>query len=125
MQLRNHPSMTRKNGVANWPPLWQTLSWDGTKIVGEIGVLEDVSMDDLVPNKISITARDRGFRQVAVLSFDDQAFAMELHRILLQCVGRTIREIGDRRLSQPHLISGPASCETESRQPDPATPLPA
>ena len=102
MLLREHPLMTRKSGYANWPPQWMSLSWTGAKINGEVGVLEEATMNDLITNKIFIRARDQGACYMAVLAFDDVAFAQQLCRLLLQSTGRSIRQIGDLDLS--HML---------------------
>ncbi len=59
-------------------------------------------MNELIPNKIFITARNGANRHMAVLAFDDIAFTRQLYRELLQNTGRSIRELGDLDLS--HLL---------------------
>ena len=102
MKLREHPLMTRKSGFVNWPKQLMSTSWTGTKFIGEVGVLEDASMHTLIANKIFITASDRAERYMAVLAFDDEAFAQQLYQILLGSLGRSIKEIGDMDLG--HLL---------------------
>ena len=98
MQLRNHPSMTRKSGLVNWPPQWRAVGLD-RGVLGELGTLEHVSMDDLVDNKIFLSMEHKSERFFAVLAFDDEKFTKQLYHILLQHTGRSVREIGDMDVS--------------------------
>jgi hypothetical protein len=94
MQLRNHPAMTRKSGVVNWPPQWRAVALD-RGVLGEVGTLEAVSMNDLIGNKIFIAMQHMSERYVAVLAFDDENFTKQLYSALLEHTGRTMRESGD------------------------------
>ena len=88
--------------MVSWPPEWQAVGSNGDGIQGELGILEDVSMSDLIANKIFVAMDHLGERYIAVLAFDDQLFTKQLYPLLLQNVGRSIQEIGDLDLS--HLL---------------------
>ena len=102
MKLRDHPLMTRKSGTVSWPPQWQCVGHDRSVVTGELGMLEDVSMHDLIENKIFMAMAHMSERYIAVLAFDDGMFAKQLYSLLEQQIGRSIREIGD--LDLPHLL---------------------
>ena len=104
MNLRDHPLMIRNSGVVSWPPEWKPVDVNqGNGIVrGEIGILEDASMHDLIANKIFLAMTHLSERYIAVLAFDDQVFANQLYLVLLKNIGREIREIGSLDLS--HLL---------------------
>jgi hypothetical protein len=100
MKLRDHPLMTRKSGMPSWPPSWQAVARNHGAVQGEFGILEDVSMSDLIANKIFLAMEHASERYIAVLAFDDAMFAKQLYSRLLQNIGQSIREIGDLDLSQ-------------------------
>jgi hypothetical protein len=100
MKLRDHPLMTRKSGIPSWPPAWQPVVRNNGAVQGELGILEDVSMSDLIPNKIFLAMEHVSERYITVLAFDDAMFAKQLYPLLLENIGRSIREIGDLDLSQ-------------------------
>ena len=102
IKLRDHPLMTRKTGTVSWPPQWQWVGHERSVVQGELGMLEDVSMHDLIENKIFIAMAHMSERYIAVLGFDDGMFAKQLYSLLVRQIGHSIREIGDLDLS--HLI---------------------
>ena len=102
MKLRDHPLMTLKSGTVSWPPQWQRVGHDRSVVPGELGMLEDVSMHDLIENKIFMAMAHKSERYIAVLAFDDGMFAKQLYSLLLKQIGHSIREIGD--LDMPHLL---------------------
>ena len=63
-------------------------------------MLEDVSMHDLIENKIFIAMVHMSERYIAVLCFDEGMFAKQLYSLLVQQIGHSIREIGDLDLSR-------------------------
>ena len=96
MKFRDHPLMIRKSGYISWPPLWTTPHSDkDDKPVGEIGILEDVAVSNLINNKIFLFMRYRSYRYMGVLAFDDPAFCRVIFTILKNNVDRSIEEIGD------------------------------
>ena len=38
--------------MSSWPPDWQPVARKGGAVKGELGILEDVSMSNLIDNKI-------------------------------------------------------------------------
>jgi hypothetical protein len=99
MKLRDHPLMIRKSGVVNWPPEWKPVGETRGIVQGEIGVLEDVSMHDLITNKIFLAMAHLSERYITVLAFDDETFAKQLYSLLVPSIGLSIRQIGDLDLN--------------------------
>jgi hypothetical protein len=99
MKLRDHPLMIRKSGVMSWPPEWTPVGRVGGSIRGELGTLDDVSMNKLIPNKVFLAMEHLAERYITVLAFDDDPFANQLYRLLLNNIGRSIKDIGDLDLS--------------------------
>jgi hypothetical protein len=97
--LREHRLTLRNSGIVNWPPEWKPVAENRGIVQGEIGILEDASMHDLLDNKIFLAMMHLSERYTAVLAFDDQVFAKQLYLVLLKNLGRQIREIGDLDLS--------------------------
>jgi hypothetical protein len=102
MTLRDHPLMIRKSGFVSWPPHWQAVGLKRGNTPGEVGILEDVSMNDFIPNKIFLAMEHMNERYITVLAFDDEMFTKQIYPLLVQNIGRSIREIGDLDLS--HLL---------------------
>jgi hypothetical protein len=94
--------MRCKRGVSSWPPQWQPVGDDNGAVQGEVGILEDVSMHDLIANKIFLAIQYAEARYTAVMAFDDATFTKQLYPVLLQNIGRSITEIGDLDLS--HML---------------------
>jgi hypothetical protein len=67
--------------------------------IGEVGVLEDVMMSDLIDNKVFMFIQHGGLRYMGFMGFDDPAFCSEIDRLLKFHVGLSIKEIGDLDLS--------------------------
>ena len=102
MQLRDHPLMTRKSGVVSWPPEWKPVNDSRDNLKGELGILEDVGMHDLITNKIFLVMTHSSDRYFAVMAFDDEIFAKQLYLLLLGHIGRSLHDIGALDLS--HLL---------------------
>jgi hypothetical protein len=99
MKLRDHPLMARQSGHITWPPRWQPVGNHSGFVQAELGILEDVSMTDLIPNKVFIAMRHLGERYISVLQFDDQIFTRQIYSLLERRIGVSIREIGELELS--------------------------
>jgi hypothetical protein len=99
MKLRDHPLLIRKSGIVSWPPDWKPVGENSGSVRGEIGILDDASMHDLINNKIFLAMTHLSERYITVLAFDDQVFAKQLYLVLLKNLGRQIQEIGDLDLS--------------------------
>ena len=99
MQLRDHPLMTRKSGDT-WPPKWTTTRLNkDDKPIGEVGILEDVLMSNLIDNKIFMWMQWEGVWYMGLLSFDDRIFCYQICTLLKNNISRSIKEIGDLDLS--------------------------
>jgi hypothetical protein len=99
VKLRDHPLMNRKSRTVSWPPQWQCVDHDRGIVQGELGVLEDVSMHDLINSKIFMAMDHLSERYITVLALNDEMFARQLYSLLVQHIGRSICEIGDLDLS--------------------------
>jgi hypothetical protein len=100
MQLRDHPLMIRKSGYPNWPPKWTTTNPDkDDKPIGEVGILEDVVMSNLIDNKIFMFMQLYGFRYMGFMGFEDPPFCNQLYLLIKANIGRSIKEIGDLDVS--------------------------
>ena len=102
MKLRDHPLMTREGGIVSWPPEWQSVGRSGGAIRGELGILDNVSMSDVIANKIFLAMEHLTERYIAVIAFDNELFTKQLYPLLIQNIGNSVREIGDLDLS--HLL---------------------
>jgi hypothetical protein len=92
--------MTRKSGLCSWPPLWTTTRHDPTdKPVGEIGILEQALMHELVNNRIFLFIQFESFRYMGSLSFDEPVFCRQICSLLNVNVGHSMKEIGDLDVS--------------------------
>jgi hypothetical protein len=88
MQLRDHPLLVRKSGFCSWPPIWTTTRHDDDdKPTGEVGVLEDALMSNLIDNKVFMFTQYQGFRYMGFLGFDDRVFCSEIYSLLKSNIG--------------------------------------
>ena len=95
--------MTRRSGLPIWPPKWTPTRLErDDKPVGEVGILEDVVMSNLIDNKIFLFMHHQSYRYMGFMGFDDRAFCVQLYRLLKANIGRPIKEIGD--LYVGHLL---------------------
>src|SRR5438094_9815990 len=70
MQLRNHPLLTRKSGTKAWPPMWTSPRGDeNDKLVGEIGILQQLSIGVLVDTSLFLFIDYQGSRYMGLLYF--------------------------------------------------------
>ena len=97
MHLRDHPALVRrKSGSCSWPPRWIALRpEDDDKPEGEVGTLEDVTMNEVIGNKIFLFVMYLGYRYMGVMTFDDPEFCQFLHDVLKLNRGLSIKRIGD------------------------------
>ena len=100
MRLRDHPLMIRQSGYSNWPPIWTTPHLDrDDKPTGEVGVLEDVAMSNLIDNKVFLFMRYRDYRYMGVMAFDDPAFCRAVFTLLKSNCDLSIEQVGDLDVS--------------------------
>jgi hypothetical protein len=96
MKLRDHPLMKRKDGFQTWPPLWTTTHHDkDDKPIGEVGILEDVIMSDLINDKLFLFMKHQGLRYMGFMGFDNPKICSKIYLRLKSKVGVSIKEIGD------------------------------
>jgi hypothetical protein len=96
MHLRDHPLMIRQSGYLSWPPAWTTTHHDkDDKPIGEIGILEDVVMTDLIDNKLFMFILFEGYRYMGFLGFDDPMSCHQIYGLLKSHVSLSIKQIGD------------------------------
>ena len=96
MELRDHPVMIRKTGHLSWPPVWTPTGENRhNKPVGEVGILEDVMMSNLVESKIFLFMQYQGLRYMGFMIFDDTMFCRAIYALLQSKIGLSIKEIGD------------------------------
>jgi hypothetical protein len=95
MELRNHPLMTYR-GINNWPPVW---TWRGgrenIKPQGEVGVLQDVFLSNVVPHsRIFLIVAHNEEEYMGCVLFTDYTFCGQIYQLLKAHCGNTIGEIG-------------------------------
>ena len=86
-----------------WPPDWSNAyqakeRWPHD----EIGMVENVSMHELLDRCIFLHVKHDVFYYVGSMYFDDRASSMMVYTFLKSVVGRSIAEIGDLDVS--HLL---------------------
>jgi hypothetical protein len=92
--------MTHKGVFSTWPPKWTATDRDrDDKPVGEVGILEDVLMSNLVDNKLFIFMQCEGLRYMGFMNFDDPPFCRQIYSLLKSNLGLSIKEIGDLDVS--------------------------
>ena len=100
MKLRDHPLMTRKSGVKSWPPTWTSTRPVATqRLIGEVGTLQQVLLNNLMNNRIFLFINYQGYRHMGSIQFDDSKFCSEIYAVLNAHVGCSLNEIGDIDLS--------------------------
>jgi hypothetical protein len=61
--------------LPNWPPTWSPIQLKGQPATGEIGVLEQVLMQDKSAPKCYLIIRHNNSKYLGSLTFDDPPFA--------------------------------------------------
>jgi hypothetical protein len=88
------------HGYPNWPPPWTTTRKDkNNRPWGEVGILKQALMHELIPNKCYLVMGYDTQSYMGCLIFDDDAFCKQLHLFLQDYLDRPIKEIGDLDLS--------------------------
>jgi hypothetical protein len=98
--LKDHPLMLY-HGVPNWPPVWVKGSTQRDRhiIRGDVGILKYVHFYGPISNKCFLVIEHAGEHFVGTLMFDDLAFCRQIADILRDCIGHSIKEIGELDLS--------------------------
>jgi hypothetical protein len=86
-------------GVRNWPPKWTTPREERDRPNGEVGTLELTITHELFPHRLYLVMQFEGWRYMASVTFDDQAFCEQINALLEQHIGRSIKDIGDLDVS--------------------------
>src|SRR5919108_3261090 len=94
MKLRDHPLLSYR-GLPSWPPAW---AWVGLKEdkrpKGEVGILRNVSIPDLVSNRCFLTMEYDNERYMGCLFVSDPSFCSQIYSFLQKYRGSPIQEIG-------------------------------
>jgi hypothetical protein len=88
--------MAPKSVFQTWPPRWTPTHRDkDDKPLGEVGILEDVTMSQLTETKLFLFMQHRGFQYMGFMNFDDFIFSSQIFTLLKANIGRSIKDIGD------------------------------
>jgi hypothetical protein len=99
VNLRDHPQMNYR-GQANWPPVWFRLRAEpAKKVIGEVGVLIGSVWHAEISKRVFLRMKLDQELYMGALLLTDATFCSELHGILKQNLGRSIKEIGDLDIS--------------------------
>jgi hypothetical protein len=83
-------------GQVNWPPAWFRLKTEQSKRVkSEVGVLIESVWDAQLSKRLFLRMKLDQELYMGALLFTDATFCEQLHGILKQHIGRSIKEIGD------------------------------
>ena len=87
-------------GLRNWPPSWIQSGGlhDITTptLLGEVGILTQVLLSRIEPRTrciLLIDFKDQSY--MGILLFDDAAFCRQVHDLLQQHLGESIRQVGN------------------------------
>jgi hypothetical protein len=101
VKLRDHPLLTRKSGVKNWPPTWSRLVQERSAWpVGEVGTLKNVRKNLEIDRCLFVFIEHNGLEYAAIMYFDEPGFCRDIYRVLTGRIGWLIEEIGDLDLSR-------------------------
>ena len=90
----NHPALT-VSGARSWPWFGLALRPNRLKNRGEVGVFTGTVLNDRIANAIFLKMALAGEPYMGFLSCNDPGFCRQLHDMLQNYIGRTIREIGN------------------------------
>ena len=95
MKLRDHPQMTRRDGVKVWPPRWTAGVQPAARWpTGEVGTLQEASKPENLDSYLFLTIEYEGLQYFGIMHFDDPKFCEDLHVLLQSKVGHSIKDIG-------------------------------
>jgi hypothetical protein len=90
-------------GVRNWPPVWTLTSKESAGTLrGEVGVLKYVHYNTIMSNKCFLVIDFQAESYIGSLIFKDHALCKQISRLLVDHIGRPIKDIGDLDVS--HLL---------------------
>ena len=86
--------------IKAWPPIWTSVHGDeNNKVIGEIGILEQLSIGVSLDTSLFLTIDYQGSRYMGPVYFDDPKSCYAIYTRLSSMVGHSIKEIGDVDLS--------------------------
>jgi len=99
-QLRNHPLMSNR-GKPNWPPSWTWINGEEIRhLKGELGVLREAHAAKLRPcDRVLLIMGHESDWYMGCLLFDNYFFCRRIARLLEDCRGLSIENIGSLELS--------------------------
>ncbi len=87
----------------HWPPSWASSYGRGTTFdTSEEGILRAVALMPAMgsqPERLRLEVEHKGTPSTGVLALNHQSLHAELHEVLRNNLGKTIRELGDLELS--------------------------
>lgn len=95
MQLRDHPIFKITADVNWWPPTWVSERDPEKKLRGEVGFLINTELRSHLPTFIFLRIRRDGELFLGAMHVSDLALCRQLHALIQQHKGKTIRQIGD------------------------------
>lgn len=67
--------------------------------MGEVGILQQVLLNDLMNTRIFLFVDYNGFRYMGSLHFDEPQFCSKIFAVLNAHIGYSMKEMGDLNLS--------------------------
>jgi hypothetical protein len=90
-------------GVRNWPPVWTlTRNESASTLRGEVGVLKYVHYNTIMSNKCFLVIDFQAESYIGSLIFKDHSLCKQISILLVDHIGRPIKDIGDLDVS--HLL---------------------
>jgi hypothetical protein len=90
-------------GVRNWPPVWTLTRNESARILrGEVGVLKYVHYNTIMSNKCFLVIDFQAESYIGSLIFKDHSLCKQISHLLVDHIGRPIKDIGDLDVS--HLL---------------------
>jgi hypothetical protein len=90
-------------GVRNWPPVWTlTRNESARTLRGEVGVLKYVHYNTIMSNKCFLVIDFQAESYIGSLIFKDHSLCKQISHLLVDYIGRPIKDIGDLDVS--HLL---------------------
>ena len=86
--------------MPNWPPVWTQTTEKTTKsLKGELGTLNRIVMHDLISRRFFLLIEYEKEYYLGSLMFDDATFCKQIHDLLQNYIGSSIKDIGSIDLS--------------------------
>jgi hypothetical protein len=95
MELRNH-SVMFCDGIKTWPPRWLQTYGNGTaSVTGEIGILSEVFLSQVLPEKIYLVMNTaEGNSYLGSLIFEKRGAAKTVFDLLRCCINQPLTAVG-------------------------------